>query len=271
VAGGRILVDDSKKVYSGSHALRRLEEGVLSFWALRGSIPETADALLAALDPAGRRGPDPHPWFAGISELQVPVSSNRSAVDSKSAALAEAARRAELAIHNLSARAVLPEEFNRIVTHTRNKSFLLFQECGVLLRQLWRESPAEECFVLVDRHGGRMRYRKLLHEAFPACGCDVLREGTEGSVYRLSDGQRTMTLAFKRAADALALPTALASMTAKYVRELYMRAFNRYWQQRRPGLRPTAGYARDARRFLAEIRELLAAEGADMDAIVRSR
>jgi hypothetical protein len=42
---------------------------------------------------------------------------------------------------------------------------------------------------------------------------------------------------------------ALASMTAKYVRELAMHAFNAFWSSRLPGLRPTAGYPTDALRW----------------------
>ena len=49
------------------------------------------------------------------------------------------------------------------------------------------------------------------------------------------------------------LPTALASMTAKYLRELAMRPFNAFWQRHVPELRPTAGYNSDAKRFIAEI------------------
>jgi len=49
------------------------------------------------------------------------------------------------------------------------------------------------------------------------------------------------------------LPTALASMTAKYFRELAMRAFNHFWAAAVPNLRPTAGYPVDARRFKADI------------------
>jgi hypothetical protein len=45
------------------------------------------------------------------------------------------------------------------------------------------------------------------------------------------------------------LPTALASMTAKYLRELAMRAFNEFWCARVPDLRPTAGYPKDSHRF----------------------
>jgi len=42
-------------------------------------------------------------------------------------------------------------------------------------------------------------------------------------------------------------------MTAKYLRETAMRAFNAFWAERVPGLRPTAGYPGDARRFREEI------------------
>ena len=52
------------------------------------------------------------------------------------------------------------------------------------------------------------------------------------------------------------LPTALASMTAKYLRELSMRAFNEYWCARVPNLRPTAGYPGDASRFRGEVAAL---------------
>ena len=45
------------------------------------------------------------------------------------------------------------------------------------------------------------------------------------------------------------MPTALASMTAKYVRELAMIAFNAFWINHLPNLRPTAGYPLDAKRF----------------------
>ena len=43
-------------------------------------------------------------------------------------------------------------------------------------------------------------------------------------------------------------------MTAKYLRELAMRPFNRFWQQHVPDLKPTAGYYTDAHRFFGAIR-----------------
>jgi hypothetical protein len=42
-------------------------------------------------------------------------------------------------------------------------------------------------------------------------------------------------------------------MISKYVRELAMLRFNRFWSARVPDLRPTQGYPVDARRFRAAI------------------
>jgi hypothetical protein len=67
------------------------------------------------------------------------------------------------------------------------------------------------------------------------------------------------------------LPTALASMTAKYHRELAMRAFNDFWLARVPGLRPTAGYPGDSRRFKREIAGVQRALGIEDRVLWRSR
>ena len=48
------------------------------------------------------------------------------------------------------------------------------------------------------------------------------------------------------------LPVALASMTAKYIRELSVAAFNSHWSALQTNLRPTAGYPLDARRWREE-------------------
>ena len=42
-------------------------------------------------------------------------------------------------------------------------------------------------------------------------------------------------------------------MTAKYLRETAMRPFNEFWCARVPGLKPTAGYPVDAKRFKKQI------------------
>ena len=44
-------------------------------------------------------------------------------------------------------------------------------------------------------------------------------------------------------------------MTAKYLRELYMGGFNLYWQSLLPGIKPTAGYYNDGKRFLDDLKQ----------------
>ena len=66
------------------------------------------------------------------------------------------------------------------------------------------------------------------------------------------------------------LPAALASMFAKYTRELTMDAFNAWWAQHLPEIKPTAGYPQDAKRFLAEIEPLLEPLGIDRDVLWRN-
>ena len=64
---------------------------------------------------------------------------------------------------------------------------------------------------------------------------------------------------------------ALASMLAKYLREVFMRQFNRFWLGHVPGLKPTAGYPGDARRFYDQIRDAMAELGLSEDQVWRKR
>jgi hypothetical protein len=106
--------------------------------------------------------------------------------------------------------------------------------------------------VLCDKHGGRDRYLPLLMNCFPDRFIEVVSEGRLRSVYRFGPAQRRVQIAFQARGESH-LPTALASMASKYLRELAMHAFNDFWRQQVADLRPTAGYPIDARRFKADI------------------
>jgi hypothetical protein len=58
-------------------------------------------------------------------------------------------------------------------------------------------------------------------------------------------------------------------MTAKYVRELAMRAFNAHWGALAPTVAPTAGYPVDAARWRREAAAAVAAAGIPWDAVWR--
>ncbi|MCC7387407.1 MAG: hypothetical protein IT431_01420 [Phycisphaerales bacterium] len=72
---------------------------------------------------------------------------------------------------------------------------------------------------------------------------------------------------FRPEAEEAHLPVALASMTAKLVRELAMARFNRYWCGRVAELMPTAGYVQDARRWLEDVEGVLCDD--EREAMVR--
>jgi hypothetical protein len=58
-------------------------------------------------------------------------------------------------------------------------------------------------------------------------------------------------------------------MTAKYVRELSMAAFNAWWAGRCPGLAPTAGYPVDAGRWRRDAEVAVQVAGLDWDDLWR--
>jgi hypothetical protein len=116
------------------------------------------------------------------------------------------------------------------------------------------ECCADSALVIqCDKHGGRNRYAALLQHLFPDSWIEVREESTAQSVYRWGPTTQRVEARFAAKGERF-LPSALASMAAKYVRELGMQAFNEFWAAHVPGIRPTAGYPADARRFVTQIR-----------------
>jgi hypothetical protein len=122
--------------------------------------------------------------------------------------------------------------------------------------------PTAHCLVVCDKHGGRNRYGPALQRQFTESLVEIRGEGRAESRYVFGPTDARVDVRFRRGGEAF-LPTALASMTAKYVRELAMRAFNAFWQSHLPGLRPTAGYPVDAKRFKRDIAPQQAELGID--------
>jgi hypothetical protein len=155
------------------------------------------------------------------------------------------------------ATALFPESFNGGVAQAGNKASLLTQATLALVAEIVAELPSGACvFWSADRHGGRKWYRDPLQEAFPDSLVMTVDESPTLSRYRWFRDGAPVECEFRVEGDSY-VPTALASMSAKYLRELCMAAWNAHWLARRPELRPTAGYPGDARRFFEAIRDLL--------------
>ncbi len=159
-------------------------------------------------------------------------------------------------------RAVFPQRFNRSLDECGNKSDTLSAITLDLISEVIAPLAGGRVSIICDKHGGRDYYAALVQHYFPEWLVEVRREGAAESRYVFGPADTRTTISF-RCQGERALPVALASMTAKYLRELAMRAFNDYWCRQMPELRPTAGYAGDAARFKKEIAALQSELGID--------
>ncbi len=152
-----------------------------------------------------------------------------------------------------------------------NKSHVL--AAGVIaLLQANRTMPGDEPIIyLIDKLGGRHFYAAMIQEAFPDGWVSAEREGPEICSYKILGIDRDIRLVFQPRADGTHLTVAFASMIAKYLREVFMRQFNRYWQTHVPGIKPTAGYPSDAGRFMKQIRPKLTELGFAEDSVWRKK
>ncbi len=268
-AGGdptRIWVDDSKAILRSGKGRDRLELASLaSIHAAGRGIPATLTALLEALGAGAGDEAELSPWF---DELE-PGARWPWIWSPESLAAALDARPLEPAagtwrLSAVDAVVVGPARFNSELGTSGLKSDVHFAAFRQLLDRAWeRAGDGRPTFVTGDKHGGRHYYLESLSRAFPGAWIDRGRESPELSRYTIRDGARRLELAFRPRADRENGLVALASIVSKAVRELWMDGFNAYWRTRIPGLRPTAGYPTDARRFRLAIEPAAAASGLD--------
>ncbi len=254
----RIPVDDSKALYSPAEGLGHLERAVLAFAHLAGVDPTTADELLdaIALDEGSRTPPEL--WYAAEhGEPALPVAADPSLTSIARGQLGRAAVANGVALSELSAAVLFEDRFNRVVRQTRSKARCLWDFVARHLWEIWQAHGDCSPWVVVDRQGGRKVYHELLELCFEGRDVRLLDESADVSRYRIEDGRRQMTVSFEADSESRHVPTAVASMTAKYLRELLMQRLNRFFRAERPALRPTAGYAADGKRFLREVTPVL--------------
>lgn len=272
---GLIPIADSKKLKlpnSGKrHPLTMLEPGVLALLELRGGIP--ADDL--GLFERFGQGLAAQPRYAG--EVNgLPVSTTREHIGLLSSRMRSGFEREGIGCVALSCATFTAEELNEQIGRLGSKSAASFRLIGRFLQALVERFPVgnkpERLRIVIDRQGGRIDYGNALLDVFPGATLRILAQGSAESVYELSDGRSGGAFAevrFLCEAEEHHLPVAVASMTAKYVRELAMARFNAYFGSRLSELKPTAGYAMDAGRWLKDAAGILSPE--ERRAIVRVR
>jgi hypothetical protein len=266
---GLLAIADSKQLYHPGKGWAALERGVLASLQVAGKTVSRWREVWEALDPCCGPVIGTIPWH-GDYDLALPQALEASQVDKAADVLRTGLRRAGVELAAVRSTVVFPEQFNDLLDqHDGKGAALSFCTLGLLRGLLDMLEPAPT-LVVCDKHGGRNRYGPLLQHFFPEEFVESHGECRAASIYRWGPPARRTEVRFVAQGESF-LPSALASMTCKYLRELAMAAFNDFWLRQKPGLRPTAGYPVDAKRFKAEIADVQQALGISDRQLWRNR
>jgi hypothetical protein len=270
---GRLLIDDSKKVYTRG-GLAALERGVLPVLAC---IPQSLAGFLDHTIP--RDVADElrqEPWFDPTHPL--PVLMEPGELEASAATWFGSMDLLRSNTWCGQAMFTPATRFNRIVDAAGSKAAALAHglvslmpfhlsagRCGVLCY------PDDPVVFVCDKLGGRNCYAAIVQQAFPDGWAMIERESAAESRYRVEGLDRPVSVSFRPRADGDSVAVALASMLCKYLREVCMLQFNRFWAQHVPGLAPTAGYPGDAKRYYDAIRPAMEKLGLAPDQVWRKR
>jgi len=249
-----VQVDDSKRLKRANdrpfEPHERSCRAHLGLLGLAAASDVEALARLGCEAPAGSLGP----LGLLLDEATAAIATNAL----RRRATATGVRMAHLAVDSIGA-----ARFNEAWRRTRSKGQIELEVIGPRLRWAW-ERAEEGGLVTLDRLGGRTRYGEALREALPQADevLEVVRTPTR-VVHRVRGGGRELHVEALVGGDGHRYPTALASIAAKWSRELVMARFNRAFGELCPELKPTAGYGTDAARWIREARERLGREIVD--------
>ncbi len=266
IADSKVLKLPNPKVGAppGRDPLVHLERGVLAMLHTVKHEVTTVDGLLEALEISKPT----LPWYeSDATREKLPRATTPEHIHMHGAHLAGVMESAGVRVRALRCVCIDERNFNAQLGEVGVKSGVSFRAVGELLREVWdiSKDESEVCpRVVVDRQGGRMCYAKALAQELPGTHIEVLGETPTRSVYEVSgagaknDGSNhRMRIFFEVEAEQRHLPVALASMTAKLVRELMMARLNAHFGARLHELKPTAGYYSDGMRWLRDVDAIL--------------
>ena len=246
-----LMIADSKAVYT-SGKIELLERGVLaSLYAIHSVVPKTVGELMGlfGVDPDSIQDSE----YFQCNDSKLPIASDLETIELLGAKINESLARKEATIKQLSVATVFPKRFNEgIEVHGNKASCLTAESLGLIKTNMnaVQADPDNRFDIRCDKHGGRNRYAPSIQETFGDSWVTIETESRPCSRYKFQNGQAAIEFNSKGESW---LPIALASMCAKYVREIYMQRWNRYWQVHLPHLKPTKGYPVDAKRFKKDI------------------
>lgn len=253
---------DSKKIYSSQKGIKKLEYNVLALLScVTKKVPETIFELISMVYP---ESPEWRylPWFEELGNAALPRAAAADEVETSSKVLIDIFQNLGITVSQMNAVMASAEQFNYLIDQSQNKATAVRDVITPLVRQTVShlESLLPVHKLVIDCQGGRRYYDDWLGAVLPG----YQFESPGGSVYKTG----YITISFEIKADQHFIPTAMASMLAKYLREVMMEQFNLYWQKMVPGIKSTAGYPQDGRRFINDLK----AAGVNIcDQLVRKR
>jgi len=253
---GRVVINDSKKLHRGKGNYQLLQRGVLSFLSAESGLgpPATLAQLLNLLDCNNHTQLSEYPWYDNLAG-DYPLRYSLDDITIAAGALAADLKNKDMKIVGLWSQPVMVGEFNQLVAATNNKASVLFTRICQLVDRGYRRFGKENLQFVIDRQSGRSHYRTVLQRMFPELKLKILKEEPSVSSYHLAGPSGMMKIHFLAQGDDRQLPISLASMTCKYLRELFMELLNNYFQKHCPGITTTAGYYTDGQRFLADLKK----------------
>jgi ribonuclease HII len=250
---GRLIIDDSKKVYRKPADICILARTVLACLKSVEQTPGSVGELLEFLCRDCVNRLSDYPWYQDLWAGRL--DGDACDISIASGVLAKNLQAQGISIVGMRSRCLDVAYYNKMVTASRNKARVLFSGISGLIKEIFDSQSERNMQIIVDRQSGRLRYASTLRRSFEDMKLTVLREDKNTSSYELSRDGRRMCLHFVTRADEKFLQVALASMVSKYLRELLVRCINRYFIGFHSQLRPTAGYWKDGLRFIEDLKK----------------
>ncbi len=272
----RLVVTDSKELSRRHDGLRWLERAALTFLSLPDpqgmarTFPPRFRGLLGQLDRTAVSALAEYPWYRE-ADFPLPAVNTDHDVLTQRTAVNACLRNAGFEFLGAGAEILLEGHFNRLVAGVRNKSVVLLGQTIRLIHRAAQAHGRDGMLIQVDKQGGRQAYGRPLMTAFDDAGLEILEETDGASAYRMTRGPATWEIRFTQGGEKHHFAIALASIFSKYLRELFMYAFNTFWGGQQAGVAPTAGYYTDGLRFVQDIEPAIARLGVDRGLLIRTR
>lgn len=268
--GSRLVIVDSKKLHKPDEGIGRIERTALATVGAWGGVPPTLRAILGMIAPQTLEHVGEYPWYCD-ADPALPIAADLNRIRISSKLLQKNAEAQGIKPAGFWSEVLLEGHFNRLVGNTNNKAVVLLGLTLRLMQRIADAYPGHELRFLIDKQGARDQYAPRLLAAFDQRTLKVVAEGHEYSEYELVDAQNRWQVSFAMEGEDRHLPTALASVISKYLREALMTCVNNYWRTHIPDLAPTAGYYNDGQRFIRAIEPHAQRLGIARNIFVRER